>query len=188
MCIGACILLFVVVVRIFLSILFTFVPRWFFTPSGIYTGEWVHWHCQPCQIKPTVVSRVLHCIVGHRNLNSYAGNSKKSWCGNYKICEYDGDMVLQSFVSSIIRSSDLLPKMGLQNDARHDFARRMWGVNNPETMSNTRCWKLCRITNVILSAQKSRLPCFLRKHDWWNKPLCIWICKCDVRSCITLDQ
>ena len=43
-----------------------------FEPSVIYTGEWVHWHCQSCQIKPTVVSRMLHCILGHRNLNSDA--------------------------------------------------------------------------------------------------------------------
>ena len=118
-----------------------------FEPSVIYTGEWVHWHCQSCQIKPTVVSRMLHCILGHRNLNSDA--AKQLECGNYKICEYQRDTVSQSFFfSSVIsHSSDLLPKMGLQNNARQDFAR-IWGVNNPE-MSHKRCWKWCQITNVI---------------------------------------
>ena len=140
-----------------------------------------------------VLSNQAHCCIQSASLHPGARKSQfrcsnKNWSGNYEICEYQRHTVSQSFVSSVIScSSDLLPKMGLQNDARHDFARRIWGVHNSE-MSHTHSWKWCHITNVILSSRQSKLPSFLWKHDWWNKSLCIWIWKCAVRSCVTLDQ
>ena len=54
------------------------------------------------------------------------------------------------FISSIVsRSPNFVPRVGLQNDAKRDFARITWCINNPETLCLAWCSKWRQITNVI---------------------------------------
>ena len=172
MCIRASILLFVVI-RIFVSILFTFVPRWFFTPIQfpVFWAKWyIYWRMSSLALP--VLSNHAHCCIQSASLHPGAQKSqfrcsKKidveiTKCLNTKEIQFYNHLFCRSS-----RSSNLLPKIRLQNDARQDFARRIWGVNNPE-ISHTRCWKWCQITNVILSARQSYLLSFGNMTDDTN--------------------
>ena len=59
-------------------------------------------------------------------------------------------LLLRSFISFIVsRSPDLVPRVGLQNDAKRDFARITLRVNNLETMCRCGVQNGVKSTNVI---------------------------------------
>ena len=69
-CICASILLFVVVIRIFVSILFTFVPRWFFTPvqfSVFWAKCYIYWRMSSLALP--VLSNQAHCCIQNASLH-----------------------------------------------------------------------------------------------------------------------